>query len=77
MQIISAITEKDTTKLDVTKADKMMNSPAFKRMKAGDPRYADKTDEGNEFANAVRKAKAAGKARWKNKQEKQQLERGY
>ncbi len=52
--------EKDTTKLDVTKADKMMNSPAFKRMKAGDPRYADKTDEGNEFANAVRKAKAAG-----------------
>ena len=51
--------KENATKLDVTKADKMMNNPAYQRMKAGDPRYADKT-EGNEFANAVRKAKAAG-----------------
>ena len=43
----------------VTPADKKMNTLAFKRMQAGDERYADKT-EGNEFANAVRKAKAAG-----------------
>ena len=51
--------KENATKLDVTKADKMMNNPAYQRMKAGDPRYADKT-EGNEFAHAVRKAKAAG-----------------
>ena len=88
----------NATKLMVTKADKMMNNPAYQRMKAGDPRYSDKTDEemsdkavdkfhkeldnvvhkhighssdekkekekmkkeGNEFAYAVRKAKAAG-----------------
>ena len=51
--------KENSMKLDVTKADKMMNTTAFKRMQAGDERYADKT-EGNEFANAVRKAKAAG-----------------
>jgi len=51
--------KENATKLDVTKADKMMNTTAYKRMQAGDDRYADKT-EGNEFANAVRKAKAAG-----------------
>ena len=51
--------KEDAMKLDVTKADKMMNTTAYKRMQAGDPKYADKT-EGNEFANAVRKAKAAG-----------------
>jgi hypothetical protein len=51
--------KENAMKLDVTKADKMMNTTAFKRMQAGDERYADKT-EGNEFANAVRKAKAAG-----------------
>ena len=97
----SEIEKKDkenATKLDVTKADKMMNNPAYQRMKAGDPRYSDKTDEemsdkavdkfhkeldnvvhkhighssdekkekeemqkeGNEFAMAVQKAKAAG-----------------
>jgi len=58
----SEIEKKDkenATKLDVTKADKMMNNPAYQRMKAGDPRYADKT-EGNQFAQAVQKAKAAG-----------------
>src|SRR6056300_853761 len=95
-------------KLDVTKAVEMMNTTAFKRMKAGDERYADKTEgmgdkiadmaqnmsraefmskadelgltpeeaaehyekmsggahagkfEGNQFAQAVNKAKAAG-----------------
>ena len=51
--------KENATKLDVTKADKMMNNPAYQRMKAGDPRYADKT-EGNQFAQAVQKAKAAG-----------------
>ena len=51
--------KENAMKLDVTKADKVMNTTAFKRMQAGDDRYADKT-EGNEFANAVRKAKAAG-----------------
>jgi len=68
--------KENATKLDVTKADKMMNNPAYKRMKAGDTRYADKTGddaekdhreisrimkyEGNQFAQAVQKAKAAG-----------------
>ena len=90
--------KENATKLDVRKADKMMNNPAYQRMKAGDPRYVDKTDEelsdkavdkfhkeldnvvhkhighssdekkekedmkkeGNEFAMAVQKAKAAG-----------------
>ena len=46
-------------KLDVSKADKMLNTPAYQKMKSGDDKYANKT-EGNEFANAVRKAKAAG-----------------
>ena len=58
----SEIEKKDkenATKLDVTKADKMMNTTAYKRMKAGDPTYANKT-EGNQFAQAVQKAKAAG-----------------
>jgi hypothetical protein len=36
--------KENATKLDVTKADKMMNTTAYKRMKAGDERYADKTD---------------------------------
>jgi ribosomal protein L17 len=100
--------KENATKLDVTKADKMMNTTAYKRMKAGDPKYADKTEgmgdkiadmaqsmskeefmsqadelgltpeeaaehyekmqggahagkfEGNQFAQAVQKAKAAG-----------------
>jgi len=51
--------KENATKLDVTKADKMMNTTAYKRMQAGDDRYADKT-EGNQFAQAVQKAKAAG-----------------
>ena len=36
--------KENATKLDVTKADKMLNNPAYQRMKAGDPRYADKTE---------------------------------
>ena len=102
--------ENATKKLDVTPADKMMNTTAYKRMQAGDPAYADKTKsegmgdkiadmaqnmskdefmskadelgltqeeaaehyekmqggahagkfEGNQFAQAVQKAKAAG-----------------
>jgi hypothetical protein len=100
--------KENATKLDVTKADKMMNSPAYQKMKAGDPKYTDKTEgmgdkiadmaqsmskeefmskadelglsqeeaaehyekmqggahagkfEGNQFAQAVQKAKAAG-----------------
>jgi hypothetical protein len=51
--------KENATKLDVTKADKMMNTTAYKRMQAGDPKYANKT-EGNQFAQAVQKAKAAG-----------------
>ena len=34
----------NATKLDVTKADKMMNNTAYKRMKSGDDRYTDKTE---------------------------------
>ena len=34
----------NATKLDVTKADKMMNTTAYKRMKSGDDRYTDKTE---------------------------------
>jgi len=100
--------KENATKLDVTKADKMMNTTAYQRMKSGDERYADKTEgmgdkiadmaqnmtrdefmshadelgltpeeaaehyekmsggahagkfEGNQFAQAVQKAKAAG-----------------
>ena len=37
--------ENATAKLDVTKADKMMNTTAYKRMQSGDPKYADKTNE--------------------------------
>ena len=36
--------KENATKLDVTKADKMMNSPAYQKMKAGDPKYTDKTE---------------------------------
>jgi hypothetical protein len=35
--------EEDRKKMDVTDADKKMNTTAYKRMKAGDPRYNDKT----------------------------------
>ncbi len=53
--------KENATKLDVTKADQMMNTPAYQKMKAGDDKYADKTkSEGNMFAQAVQKAKAAG-----------------
>ncbi len=36
--------ENATDKLDVTKADKMLGTTAYKRMKAGDDRYRDKTE---------------------------------
>jgi hypothetical protein len=36
--------EEKEKKLDVTKADKMIGSPAYKKMKAGDPKYTDKTE---------------------------------
>jgi len=52
--------KENATKLDVTKADKMMNTTAYQRMKSGAPGYTDKTNEGNQFAQAVQKAKAAG-----------------
>jgi len=52
--------KENATKLDVTKADKMMNTTAYKRMKSGTPGYTDRTNEGNQFAQAVQKAKAAG-----------------
>ena len=91
--------KENATKLAVTQMDKEMDTPAYKRMQSGDPRYVDKTKkeemtdkevdkfhteldkvvhkhighssdekkekedmkkEGNEFALAVRKAKAAG-----------------
>jgi hypothetical protein len=32
-------------KLNVSKADKALNTPAYQKMKAGDPKYADKTNE--------------------------------
>ena len=35
--------EVDAPKMNVTDADKKMNTPEYKRMKAGDPRYNDKT----------------------------------
>ena len=35
-----------TQPLAVSKADKMLNTPAYQKMKDGDPKYADKTDEG-------------------------------
>jgi len=52
--------EEKEKKLDVSKADKMLNTTAYKKMKAGTPGYTDKTNEGNQFAQAVQKAKAAG-----------------
>ena len=35
----------DDAKLNVSKADKALNTPAYQKMKAGDPKYADKTNE--------------------------------
>jgi hypothetical protein len=35
-----------TQPLAVSKADQMLNTPAYQKMKDGDPKYADKTDEG-------------------------------
>jgi ribosomal protein L17 len=52
--------KENATKLNVTKADQKANTVAYQKMKSGDPRYADKTNEGNQFAQAVQKAKAAG-----------------
>jgi len=52
--------KENATKLNVTKADKKANTVAYQKMKSGDSRYADKTNEGNQFAQAVQKAKAAG-----------------
>ncbi len=46
-----------TDKMDVTDADKKLNSPAYKRMKDGDPRYNDKTTkEGVQVEGAVKRA---------------------
>jgi len=36
--------KENATKLDVSKADKMLNTPAYQKMKAGDPKYTDKTE---------------------------------
>jgi len=36
-------------KMDVTDADKKLNTPAYKRMKAGDKRYNDKTTENESY----------------------------
>src|SRR6056300_1672637 len=36
--------KENATTLDVTKADMMMNTPAYQKMKSGDPKYADKTE---------------------------------
>ena len=55
--------------MDVTDADKNANTPAYKRMKAGDTRYNDKTTktEGKKkfksaaHRKAVHAAKASGK----------------
>ena len=52
--------KENAIKLDVSKADKMLNTTAYKRMQTGTPGYTDKTNEGNQFAQAVQKAKAAG-----------------
>ena len=46
-----------TDKMDVTDADKKLNSPAYKRMKDGDPHYNDKTTkEGVQVEGAVKRA---------------------
>jgi len=37
-------TQDQEKKLDVTKADKIVGSPAYQKMKAGDPKYTDKTE---------------------------------
>ena len=36
--------KENATKLDVSKADKMLNTQAYQKMKAGDPKYTDKTE---------------------------------
>jgi hypothetical protein len=65
----SEIEKKDkenATKLDVTKADKMLNTPAYQKMKAGDPKYADKTegmgDKIADMAQSMSKDEFMGKA---------------
>ena len=60
-------------KMDVTDADKKGGTPAYKRMKAGDKRYNDKTTkdkkttEGKFKSSAQRKAVHAAKASGKKK----------
>ena len=47
----------DSKKMDVTDADKKLDTPAYKRMKDGDPRYNDKTTkEGVQVEGAVKRA---------------------
>ena len=49
--------EVDTDKMQVTDADKKLNTPAYKKMKAGDKRYVDKTTkEGVQVEGAVKRA---------------------
>ena len=62
--------EVDAKKMDVTDADKKGGTPAYKRMKAGDKRYNDKTTkttEGKFKSAAQRKAVHAAKASGKKK----------
>ena len=49
--------EVDTDKMQVTDADKKLNTPAYKKMKDGDKRYVDKTTkEGVQVEGAVKRA---------------------
>ena len=58
--------KENATKLDVTKADKMMNTPAYQKMKAGDPKYTDKSegmgDKIADMAQSMSKDEFMGKA---------------
>ena len=46
--------DNDTAKMDVTDADKRANTTAYKRMKAGDKRYNDKTTKKESYEDYLR-----------------------
>ena len=49
--------DNDTAKMDVTDADKRANTTAYKRMKAGDKRYNDKTTKKESYEDYLTKLK--------------------
>ena len=56
---LQAKLENAKPKMDVTDADKNANTPAYKRMKAGDTRYNDKTTKDKKTTEGTKKFKSS------------------